>query len=383
MSQLSQTEREAAKAFNTRARQIFWRGAVEAKCPVWNMTNDDDIVDWVEAFQVKHDLLVDGRLGPSTMIVMMANERGGLGDPIVDGKEVHIDGLRVARMFVPGADLPRVEPEMCCVLSQAELDRETRDRVRGTGGRVRAHFSIDSSRGAHGESLIIQWADPLRQCGFCPVNETFDYPRSRQCIGVEIENVLLLYQLDSDERRWLRRRPVTKAQIGTTGVSQPIIYEEQAKAFERLMSLIVNACGIPNAYPCDETGLYSTALLDGNALNGHKGFIAKYNYFQQNNEPGVGFAMLLERFFGKREAITSDTQAAAAIEMPADNYLANREAAKAELADKPEPTQSFSPKHEEDPRFNLSAAIAAAWQSGKAARGARLADRAKKFDQNV
>ncbi|MBQ1266737.1 MAG: hypothetical protein IIY06_08220 [Proteobacteria bacterium] len=383
MTLLTEKARETAITFNTRARQIFWRGILPQTSPLLTMSGDE-VIEWVCRYQQEHDLLVDGRLGPSTLIVMMAEERGGLGDPIIDGKPCHIDGLRVARMFVPGAQLAPVKPDLCCVLSQSELDRETRDRVRGTGGRVRAHFSIDSSRGAHGESLIIQWADPMREVPFCPVRETGDYPRTRQCIGIEVENITVLYQMDSDERRWLRRRTLVKAQIGPYMVSQPELYEEQILALERLMGVLCEHCGIERTYPKTEDGTYSTALLNGDELNAQKGYIARYNYFQQNSEPGSGFVVILERLFGKLETAEERAQKAQAeIRMDADAYLEKRAEAKAELDAAPQPTQAYSPHHEEDPRFSLSAAIAAAWQSGKAARGVRLAEKAKHFDADV
>lgn len=383
MALLTEKDRETAIAFNTRARQIFWRGVLPQTSPLMTMSGDE-VVEWVCRYQQERDLLVDGRLGPSTLIVMMAEERGGLGDPIIDGKPCHIEGLRVARMFVPGANLPPVKPDLCCILSQSELDRETRDRVRGTGGRIRAHFSIDSSRGAHGESLIIQWADPMREVAFCPVSETGDYPRTRQCIGIEVENITVLYQMDSDERRWLRRRPLVKAQIGQYMVSQPLLYEEQILALERLMAVICERCGIERTYPKKADGTYSTELLTGEELNAQKGYIARYNYFQQNSEPGSGFVVILERLFGKLETAEEIAQKAqASIRMEADAYLEKANEAKAELEAAPQPTKAYSPHHEEDPRFSLSAAIAAAWQSGKAARGARLAERTKQFDADV
>ena len=383
MATLTEKDRETAIAFNTRARQIFWRGVLPQSSPLLNMS-PDEVIEWVCHYQHAHDLLVDGRLGPATLIVMMAEERGGLGDPIIDGKPCPVDGLRVARMFVPGTEQPSVTPDLCCILSQSELDRETRDRVRGTGGRVRAHFSIDSSRGAHGESMIIQWADPMRQVPFCPVRETGDYPRTRQCIGIELENITVLYQMDSDERRWLRRRPLVKAQIGTYMVSQPVLYEEQILALERLMRLLGEKCGIQRTYPKNEEGAYATHLLNGDELNAQKGYIARYNYFQQNSEPGSGFVVILERLFGKIETpedLAKKEQAE--IRMDADAYLEKNREARAELDAVPQPTKSYSPHHEEDPRFSLSAAITAAWQSGKAARGARLAEKTKLFDNDV
>jgi len=378
MTRLSEEERLLAVQFNARARQIFWNAAVPVACPVWRL-GDYEIVDWVVEYQERQGLRVDGRLGPSTMIVMMAESRGGLGDMIIDGKEV--EGFRVARMFVPNPTTAAVQPDVCCVLSQSELDRETRDRVNGTGGRIRSHFSIDSSMGRNSESLIIQWADPMRSVGFCPVSESMDYPRQRQCVGIELENVLLLYQLDSDERRWLRRRPVIKAQIGNGFVSQPILYEEQVRALKRLMETLEVHCQIPMVFPKDEAGAYFTGLLDGSVLSEFSGYLAKFHYFSQNNEPGVGFALMLERLFGaiERSEMISERKV---IVMEADKYLSEQEEARQLLAQSVQATQAFVPTHEADPRFNLSAAITQAYGTGKVARAARIAQRCQTVDKD-
>jgi len=381
--------RDDAKSYNRRARQLFWRGAVPADCPVWNL-NDDAVVDWVADYQTKNDLLPDGKLGVSTMIVMMAEKRGGLGDIIIDGKELHIDGFRVARMFSPDSSAASVSPDICCVLAQPEMDRAVRERLEGASP-LRSHFSIDSSFGTHSESLVIQWADPLRAVPFCPPKATGDYPVMRQCIGIEFENALLGFQLDNDERRWDRRRDYVKGQLGTSQIRQPELYNEQITAFAHLRDILVNHCGIKNIFPTDSDGVYLTKELTCQQLADFHGFAAKFNYAQQNNEPGVGFVVHLDKLFKAAEPqkapeapVTEQIQ-----EQSQNVQVKSEENPKTPENDTvleekskfdPKPTQSFSPHMEEDPRFSLSAAIAAAWQSGKAARGARMAERTRHFD---
>ncbi len=381
--------RDDAKSYNRRARQLFWRGAVPPESPVWNL-NDDAVVDWVAEYQSKNDLLPDGKLGVSTMIVMMAEKRGGLGDLIIDGKEVHVDGFRVARMFLPDPSSASVKPDMCCVLAQPEMDRAVRERIEGSSP-LRSHFSIDSSFGTHSESLVIQWADPMRAVPFCPPKATGDYPVLRQCIGIEFENALLGFQLDNDERRWDRRRDYIKGQLGKSQIRQPELYVEQIKAFAHLRDILVDHCGIQNVFPTDADGAYITQELSNSELAEFHGFAAKFNYAQQNNEPGVGFVVHLDTLF-KAVVPEKTVEAPVAVQSaaPAQDVqqkveeVVNVPKNDAVLEEKsnfaPKPTQSFSPHMEEDPRFNLSAAIAAAWQSGKAARGARMAERTRHFD---
>ena len=86
---LSTEERLLARQFNLRSRQLFWRGIVPESHPAWHM-DEESLVDWVCDYQSKHRLLVDGCFGPSTLIVMLAESRGGLGGFIIDGKEVII-----------------------------------------------------------------------------------------------------------------------------------------------------------------------------------------------------------------------------------------------------------------------------------------------------
>lgn len=377
---LSTEERLLARQFNLRSRQLFWRGIVPESHPAWHM-DEESLVDWVCDYQSKHRLLVDGCFGPSTLIVMLAESRGGLGGFIIDGKEVVMDGVRVARMFVPGNG-QIVKPDLCCVLSIPELDYACRDRVNGRLG-VRAHFSIDSSRGPDGESLIVQWADPMRAVPFCPVFETVDYPRRRQCVGVEFETVLLLYQLDSDERRWQRRRPVVKAPIGKRVINQPILYGPQLKAFEHIMDMLEKHLGIPKKYP-NLDGTYHTDLLEAEHLEGYSGYLAKFNYFQMNNEPGAGFVDSLDRIFGKLETVEQSVvgiQGNAEAVKPALD-LSRFDDKRQELAGKPEPTSSFVPEHEDGPRFSLAQAIASAYGTGRGARAGRIVDRCRKFDND-
>ena len=374
---LSTEARFQAQQFNMRARQIFWRGILPDNHPLWNM-DQDSAVDWICDFQTKNQLLCDGRFGPSSLIVFMANTLGGMGGFIIDGKEITIEGARVARMFTASPET-KVEPDLCCLLSIPEIDYISRDRVNGKA-RIRAHFSIDSSEGPEHESLIIQWADPLREVPFSPVAETVDYPRKRHCIGIEIENVLLLYQLDSDERRWLRRRPVIKANIGKKLINQPIIYDAQIKALDHILDVLEKHAGIARTFP-SQNGEYNTDLLE--SLDNYKGCLAKFNYFLMNNEPGAGLVPHLETLFGKLDEVSAELQESQADTSSAQAPdLSRFGAQKQELAQKKEPTASFIPTHEDGPRFNLTHAIAAAYASGKAARAGRIAEKVKKFDED-
>ena len=378
---LTAQERQEARQFNQRARQFFWRGILPDTHPVYHL-DEESVVDWVLDYQAKNQLKCDGRFGPSTLIAFLANARGGIGGFIIDGKEIHVDGARVARMFTP-TDLPTVTPELCCILSVPEIDYATRDRCNGRGT-VRAHFSIDSSFGPGNESLIIQWADPMREVSFTPSFDTVDYPRKRQCVGVEVENVLLLYQLDSDERHWGRRRPVVKAQVANKTITQPILYDQQVKALSHLLDVLEKHVGIPRKFPI-VNGVYHTDLFE--SLDGYKGCLAKFNYFQMNNEPGAGFVDRLETLFGKLETGAPSGEKKIEVEgekspdpiaVPSlERFNARRE----ELSKKPEPTSSFVPVHEDGPRFSLSNAIAAAYGSGKAGRASRIAEKCTKIDR--
>ena len=376
---LSTEERLQARQFNLRARQIFWRGILPDTHPIWHL-DEDAVVDWVCDYQSKNRLRCDGKFGPSTLITFMANARGGIGGFIVDGQEIDIPGARVARMFTQSAEI-KVQPDLCCLLSIPELDYVTRDRFNGKAS-VRAHFSIDSSNGPDGESLIIQWADPLREVPFSPAFETVDYPRKRQCVGIEIENVLLLYQLDSDERRWLRRRPVIKAMIGNKLINQPAIYDAQIKALNHILKVLEEFAGIPRVFP-NLDGQYRTELLD--TIDDYRGCLAKFNYFQMNNEPGAGLVPHLTTLFGPLDSQTSDTESTASEDSSKADVLPDMsrfESQRQELSDHPEPTSSFLPDYEDGPRFSLANAIAAAYGSGKAARAGRIADKCQKFDRD-
>lgn len=376
MQNLSADQIQTAKTFNTRARQIFWRGAVPQTCPVWGLDDDAALV-WITEFQQKHGLLQDGRLGPNTMICMMALERSGLGGLILGGKEVTCDDVLVARMFVPNESLKEVSPQIACILSMPEMDRETRERVHGSA-RIRAHFSIDSSRGAHNKSLIIQWADPLKEVGFCPTNETIDYPKMIPCIGIELENVLLQYQLDMDERRWLRRRGFAKADVGGSLASQPIYYPEQIATLDVLMQALQEHCNIPRTFPLNGSS-YETYCHDASQFKDWHGYLARFNYHQRHNEPGSGFVAQLETLFGKLQSGDTGQKQARKIDMPAQNYLNSTAQEREKIQDKLESTPNFIPSADPDPRFNLTQAITMARRGGKQSRAARLIQR---YEQN-
>lgn len=292
---LTTEERLLAVQFNLRARQLFWRGLLPENHEAFGL-DGDALVDWVLAFQAANDLAQDGCLGPSTLLTIAALARGGVGGAIVGGREVAIDGVRVARMFVPGDEVA-VVPDVCCVLSMPEIAKTTRERLAGNA-KKRVHFSIDSSKGCRECSLIVQWADPLRAVPFCPERETDDYPRGRQCVGVEVENFLMLYQIDADERHWRRRRPMVKATIQHKVVSQPVLYRAQVRALDALLDMFARELGIPKVFPMKD-GEYDNSLLDGDVLDGFRGCLARYNYISVNNEPGAGFAASLETIFGE------------------------------------------------------------------------------------
>ena len=381
---LSIDDKATAQKFNRRSRQIFWRNIVPQTHPLWQM-DDDAILDWTLDFEEKHGLLCDGRFGPSCLIALTALSLGGLGGFIIDGREISVPGTIVARMFTPNVDAASVKPDLCCVLAMTELDLAVRERVNGRKP-VRAHFSIDSAEGANGESLIIQWADPMRAVPFCPVPKTAEYPQNRQCVGIEIETVLNLCMLDSDERRWIRRRDLVVSDINGQSVRQSILYDEQIAALRKVMQVLEEYAGILHAFPV-RGHAYDTDIVEN--LDGFCGYVGRFNYMNAMHEPGAGFVARLNDLFGALEtpkpevhetpAVAKDTPA----EPPRDDsfVLSKYDAQKEELAKKTSPTASFLPTHEDTPRFNLANAIAAAYSSGKAARAGRIADRVKKFDE--
>ncbi|MBS7379744.1 MAG: hypothetical protein KIG72_00560 [Bradymonadales bacterium] len=375
---LTTEERLLAVQFNLRARQLFWRGLLPENHEAFGL-DGDALVDWVLAFQAANDLAQDGCLGPSTLLTIAALARGGVGGAIVGGREVAIDGVRVARMFVPGDEVA-VVPDVCCVLSMPEIAKTTRERLAGNA-KKRVHFSIDSSKGCRECSLIVQWADPLRAVPFCPERETDDYPRGRQCVGVEVENFLMLYQIDADERHWRRRRPMVKATIQHKVVSQPVLYRAQVRALDALLDMFARELGIPKVFPMKD-GEYDNSLLDGDVLDGFRGCLARYNYISVNNEPGAGFAASLETIFGEIDRKSEKKSEAARPVVPMFDSSQFDEARRS-LAEHPEPTATFGIAHEVDAPFNLSDAIAAAYSTGRGARAARLAERCKKFDDSL
>ncbi|MFA5623811.1 MAG: hypothetical protein WC966_01980 [Bradymonadales bacterium] len=379
MQSLNTDQIQAAKAFNTRARQIFWRGAVPSANPVWDL-DDDGVIAWTLDFQREHGLLQDGRLGPSTMICMMALERSGLGGLIIGDEEIPCNDTIVARMFVKNPSLKVVEPKIACFLSMPEMDRETRERVYG-GARIRAHFSIDSSRGAKGKSLIIQWADPLKEVGFCPTNESIDYPKMLQCIGIEVENVLLQYQLDMDERRWLRRRGFAKADVAGSLASQPVYHPEQMQALDALMNVLQKHAQIPRIFPVNGPS-YDTYCHDASKFKEYNGYLARFHYHQRHNEPGAGFVAQLETLFGKLETTGDEQKQARQIDMPAADYINSSAEEREKLQAQSAPTPCFVPSKDDDPRFNLTQAITMARSGGKQSRAARLIQRYEKSTQD-
>lgn len=382
-TQLSQEQREEALKFNRRARQLFWRGILPNDHPFWSM-DEKDILDWTLEFQERNRLRPDGRFGPSCLMVFMAEKWGGIGGFIIDGREISIPDTHVIRLFKFDNTSPSVHPDVACILSTAELDFAVRDRLNGKKT-MRAHFSIDSSEGIDDESLILQWADPMRQVPFCPVTQNGDYPMNRQCVGIEIETVINMCQMDSDERRWIRRRPTIHVEIDGKNVHHPDIYPSQVKAFKRLTLLLEKEIGIPLVFPHHEDR-YATEILDDVAA--YRGYLAKFHYLNRFNEPGGGFVNHLDEIFGKLSPSPSqktnetiqNVEISPKTSTPLD--IAQYESRKKELDEHPSPTSSFLPQHEDTPRFNLANAIAAAYSSGKAARASRIADKCRQFDES-
>ena len=381
---LSNEARIQAKQYNMRARQILWRGILPESHDFWRL-NDEEIIDRTLDYQTQHDLKPDGRFGPAALMTWLAEEKGGgIGGVILGGEEIRAENLRVARMFKPDNRLTKAEPDLACILTIPELAYACRDRMNQKTA-IRAHFSIDSSEGNFGESTIIQWADPLFAVPFCPTTETMDYPRQRQCVGIELENVLLLYQLDADERQWAKRRKTVKSVIGDKTINQPALYPCQIKALDRLLTILEKNAGIPRAYP-SQNGQYLTALLDGDQLASHKGCLAKYHYFTMNHEPGAGFAEKITELFGepndRRPVATPEPEPVQ--EENRDRQILTRKlnTQQQDLANFATTSASFAPAHEDTPRFNLSRAIAQAYQTGKAARAARISRKSSQNDDD-
>lgn len=374
---LTTDERLIATQYNLRARQLFWRGLLPENHPAWTLSGEA-LNDWVLDFQTKNDLVADGCMGPSTLLTLAAMQRGGVGGFIFDGKEVCVDNIRVARMFTAeSSQTTAVKPNLICVLCMPEIARTTRDRLNGSA-KIRAHFTIDSSIGTNHTSLVVQWADPMRSVPFCPVSDTGDYPKNRQCIGIEMENFLLMYQIDADDRQWRRRRTTVKATINKKTVAQPLLYPSQISALEKTLNAIEKNANIPHRFPIDDHR-YQTDMISGHDLDTFEGTLGKFNYIDTNHEPGAGFACSLETLFGKLETPENKKQEKETQKSLFDSTRFDEQ--RAALAAQPQPTTSFQITHEDTPRFNLNQAIAAAYAAGRGARTARIAQRCKKFDQ--
>ena len=303
---LNPQEIEIAKSFNRRARQLLWRSTLPDSSPLFGL-DDNALIDWVLDFQHNHGLKMDARLGPSTLLTILAQDYGGLGGIIVGGKEIPIPDTQVARLFKPATPLQNpVCPDLSCILSVPELLYACRDRIKGRRP-IRTHFSIDSSTGTQDHSLILQWADPLDAVTFCPTQDHGDYPKGRQCIGIEIETVLLNHQLDADERQWMHRRSMVRGNIGAQSVFQPAIYPHQIRSLKQLLLVLESATGIPCIFPTQE-GLFVTSPLPESELSSYRGCLARFHYCENNHEPGVGFVCALPDVFSIPTDASSSTK---------------------------------------------------------------------------
>lgn len=380
---LNNEERQAAKQFNMRAKQIMWRGILPQTDPLWHKT-DDEIIEWTLDYQSSHQLRPDGKLGPSTLITWISEKFGaGIGGAIIGGREIPLENLRVARMFVPDKNVEHAaNPDLACILSIPELLYVCRDRMM-KNARLRAHFSIDSSCGQHDQSLVIQWADPLSAVTFCPTQETADYPKQRQCVGIELENVLILYQLDADERQWSKRRSVIKSEIGGKTITQPALYPSQIRALSELLNILNRELGIPRTYPI-LSNHYRTDLMNAEELANYQGCLARFNYFLVNNEPGAGFSEVIPALFGEITSIEDEDLSPQTEAQTFDHFqdlTSKFDEQREELSNYSTTSSTFVTTHDDIPKFNLSHAIAHALQSGKSARAARISSKAGRYSE--
>ncbi|OIP42545.1 MAG: hypothetical protein AUK47_04090 [Deltaproteobacteria bacterium CG2_30_63_29] len=288
-----------AKDYNGWAKRFLWPFNLPAECPVHELDpGSEACVEWISEFQRQHGLLVDGRLGPSTLYACVAvyhEGAGGVGGLLIGGETVDI-GVPVARMRSLMAEHQTLSkaPDLCVLLSTSEMERATRSR-RLREKPLRSHFAIDGSRGVNGKSLIIQWADPLCIVDFVPVLEPSDYPANRQAVGIELENPLTAHHRDSDARRWQRKRNNVSADINGRVSAQLEYHPEQLQSLILLMDVLESRLGLPRQFPI-RNGKYDTYLSSN--WQDHKGYLARFNFEQRLNEPGAGLVQQLPTLFG-------------------------------------------------------------------------------------
>ena len=283
-----------AKDFNDWAKRFLWPFNLPEACPVLDLdAASEACIEWIKAFQTQSGLRKDGYLGPSTIHALVAEQLGGMHTSLlINGEEFEI-GSPVARFFTTSST-EEVKPDLMVLLSSGELLRMARERRDGKKG-LRSHFSIDASRGADGQSLIIQWADPGRAVGFVPASEDDDYPAARMAVGIELENPLTQYSRRSEMRKWLRAREMVTEEIDGRRVRSLEYHPEQIKALKALIGSLSEILDIPMVLPTSGRG-FDTRLAPELARK-FQGCLARFHFKNVLGEPGAGVVRAAHQIF--------------------------------------------------------------------------------------
>jgi hypothetical protein len=293
----------AEAQYNSWARQILWANTLPEACPASGMdAASEACVAWVTEFQQAHGLRVDGLLGPGTLLACISVYGGGRwsgpGPAIIGGREADW-GWPVWRMPTLGVverGPQPTAPDLIALLSIGELDRVAKRRVQPKPEGLRAHFSVDASRGRSGEGMILQWADPAMASPFSPSGQLGDYPSGRVAVGVEVEDPLGPHYREREGKTRLRERDLCSAFIAGMTVRQLGLFPEQVTALGRLLGALTAALDIPMAFPQSADGLFETGCEPAR-FSTWRGVAARFHWHNRNSEPGAGVVEALPSLF--------------------------------------------------------------------------------------
>jgi hypothetical protein len=187
-------------------------------------------------------------------------------------------------------------PDLIALLSVGELDRVAKRRVQAQPEGLRAHFSVDASRGRAGEGMVLQWADPLQATPFAPATQLGDYPVGRVAVGVEVEDALAPHYREREGKTRQRLRDMSSAHIAGMTVRQLGLFPEQVTALARLLRALTSALDLPMSFPLSADGHFETAC-DPKRLSGWRGVAARFHWHNRNSEPGAGLVEALPVLF--------------------------------------------------------------------------------------
>tara|TARA_R110000824_G_C15225356_1_gene677988 strand:+ start:2833 stop:3687 length:855 start_codon:yes stop_codon:yes gene_type:complete len=231
---------------------------------------DEELIDYIKNFQLMHDLVADGLIGPTTFRRLLANRDLQRSENyiLINGNHIAID-WDIKHDIMPNScykTWPRLrKPNMIVTHWDATTSAEKCKRVLQARG-ISTHFCIDN------DGIIYQYVDTNNAAWHAGgVNN--------KSIGIDFSNAYYMKYNSYYKRKGFNKRPICKdSRVHGVKLRQHLgYYPVQIEAYKKLIKVLCDHYDIPYETPMKYASVPDTGVVREAKYGKYKGIVCHYH----------------------------------------------------------------------------------------------------------